>query len=339
MAMVCPKCSSAFEQSLHCPACGVRLLYESKPRRPRESSVPAGQYLHTPVGRIIAGILLAQGLAYGLQLLCTAGLLATAEEAHESVWSTLYGLVLLQTLQALSLLVAGALAGAGQRRAFLVGAVVGVVHGFLFLLIQDLNGEPLTEVALYGQPLLHLAFGTLGAIIGASIWRPLPTLAMPEFESDKKAEPRELRQAWTVLRGPIAWGRVAAGIAIVTAGFLFGPGLMSKVLEASQGTLKVNDHLQAQLVTWEIVGLITLFGSALAGATTRNGLKQGLCVGISTCVVLVGNQLGGKGVQPEMVFYTIGSVLGLTIAGGWFGGQLFPPVRAVSRRRGLGSAA
>jgi hypothetical protein len=317
----------------------VRLLYESKPRRPRDTSVPAGQYLHTPVGRVIAGILLAQGLAYGLQLLCTAGLLATAEDGQESVWSTLYGLVLLQTLQALSLLVAGAMAGAGQRRAFLVGAVVGVVHGFLFLLIQDLNGEPLTEVALYGQPLLHLAFGMVGAVVGASIWRPLPTVAMPEFEADRKAEGRESRPAWTALHGPIAWGRVAAGVLSVTGAFLFGPGLLTVLLDASGGTIKVNDHLQAQLVTWEIVGLLTLFGAAFAGATTRNGLKQGLCVGIGTCVVLVGNQLGGKGVQPELVIYTVGSVLGLTIAGGWFGGQLFPPVRATMRRRGLGSAA
>src|SRR5438067_7661654 len=33
MAMVCPQCSTTFQQSAHCPNCGVRLLYRSRRRR------------------------------------------------------------------------------------------------------------------------------------------------------------------------------------------------------------------------------------------------------------------------------------------------------------------
>src|SRR5204862_5902870 len=99
-----------------------------------------------------------------------------------------------------------------------------------------------------------------------------------------------------------------AGIVIVTAGFLWGPKLLSVVLEASQGTLKVNDRLQAQLVTWEIIGLVTLLGAAFAGATTRNGFKQGLCVGVGASVVLVGNQLGTN-LLNEQIGYTVFSIL------------------------------
>src|SRR5207248_4364495 len=99
----------------------------------------SAQWVHTPMGRIIAGILLAQGLAYGLQLLCIAMLQAT-DGSHDSVWSTIFGLVLLQAIQAISLLIGGAVAGAGQRHAFLVGAVVGVAHGVSFLVVQALQG-------------------------------------------------------------------------------------------------------------------------------------------------------------------------------------------------------
>src|SRR5262249_34100943 len=139
MAMVCPQCNGSFEQSLHCPACGVRLLYESKSRRGELFPGPAGKWLHTPLGRVVAGILLAQGLSFGLQMLCDAGLQVADDGVPTSVWSTLFGLVLLQVLQGLSLLVSGAVAGAGQRRASLVGAFVGLVHGVLFLAIQSVQ--------------------------------------------------------------------------------------------------------------------------------------------------------------------------------------------------------
>jgi hypothetical protein len=339
MAMVCPQCNGSFEQSLHCPTCGVHLLYESRARGSGQAQAD-GQWLHTALGRIVAGILLAQGLAYGLQMMCTAGVLVTTEEAQKSVWSTLYGLVLLQALQGLSLLVGGAVAGAGQRRAITVGAVVGLTHSFLLVLIQRLQGEAITEIGLYGQPVLHIAFGTLGAVIGSCIWRPLPTLTMPEFDAESKAaRGRRRTSAWEAWRGPVAWGRVFAGIVIVTAGFLWGPALLNLVLEASQGKLRVNDHLQAQLVTWEIIGLATLLGAAIAGATTRNGLKQGLCVGIGSSIVLVGNYLGASLVGLEQVVFTVFSIMCLTIAGGWFGGQLFRPLGPVMRRRDFGSAA
>src|SRR6516225_9943625 len=93
MAMVCPQCNGSYEQSLNCPTCGVRLLYESRGCGVGQASAD-DQWLHTPLGRVVAGIFLAQGLAYGLRMLCTAGVLVTADEAQQSVWSTLYGLVL-----------------------------------------------------------------------------------------------------------------------------------------------------------------------------------------------------------------------------------------------------
>jgi hypothetical protein len=334
MAMVCPQCNGSYEQSLNCPTCGVRLLYESRGCGVGQASAD-DQWLHTPLGRVVAGIFLAQGLAYGLRMLCTAGVLVTADEAQQSVWSTLYGLVLLQALQGLSLLIGGGVAGAGQRRAITVGALVGLVHSFILLFIQVVQGEPITEIALYGQPVLHIAFATLGAVIGSCIWRPLPTLTMPEFDTDGKAT-RVRSSGWAALRGPVAWGRVFAGIVTVTAGFLWGPGLLNVILKASQGTLKFNDRLQAQLVTWEIIGLATLLGAAVAGATTRNGLKQGLCVGIGSCIVLVGNYLGASNVALEQILLTVFCIISLTVAGGWFGGQLFPPI--VIRRR-VNSAA
>ncbi|HYV34178.1 MAG TPA: hypothetical protein VE988_00655 [Gemmataceae bacterium] len=315
------------------------MLYQSKAHRCDDDLPGHGNpWLHTAIGRIVISILLAQGLAYGLQSLCNAALHATATDPMDPVWSTLFGLVLLQVIQAFSLFAAGSLAGAGQRHAGILGGIVGFVHGVVFLVVLRMRGEQLTEVALFGQPLLHIAFGALGGVFGGLVWRPLPVVAMPEFDTDKQPKPRRESSFFSALKGPVAWGRVSAGIVVVTAGFLWGPGLLSVVLDASQGKLKFNDRLQAQLVTWEIIGLATLLGAALAGATTRNGLKQGLCVGVGASILLIGNYLSGRNILVEQIIYTPSSIVGLTIAGGWFGGQLFPPVLTI-RRRSSGAEA
>src|SRR5579862_753889 len=222
MAMVCPKCSGSFEQCLSCPSCGVRLLYKSRGwRRSSNIAGEAGHISLAPLGRIAAAILLAQGLAYSLQLLCNAYLQMATVDAQQSIWSTLYGLVLLQSIQGVSLLAGGGLAGAAQRRAAALGAIVGAAHSSIFLVVLRLQGEHVTEVAMYGQPLLHVAFGVVGAVIGARIWPPLPTVVMPDADAENPAPSRRRSLTLAALRGPVAWGRVCAGMVIVTGGFLW----------------------------------------------------------------------------------------------------------------------
>src|SRR5262245_65755160 len=77
MAMVCPQCKTSFDQRLQCPHCDVRLIYhESAGRAGNVPLVGAGAWQQTPWGRIFIGLLLAQGLYYGLRHLCVAALLA-----------------------------------------------------------------------------------------------------------------------------------------------------------------------------------------------------------------------------------------------------------------------
>jgi hypothetical protein len=327
MAMVCPQCKGSFEQALQCPSCGVRLLYQSRIRTAGGPGLPAedGQWQHTPWGRMLIGVLLAQGLAYGLQQFLTAGLLATGE-GQATIWATLMGLLLLQGLQGLGVLIGGALTGAGQRRGLFFGAMLGLANGFVFLLIQRSGGGSVTEVDLYGQPLTHVAFGALGGLIGSLIWKPLPTLAVPGPAESKPKSPVPRGPFIPALAGPVAWVRVVVGSVIVIAGVFWPTLILSLVMQASQGQLSLDSRLQAQLLTWEIMGLFTLVGSGLAGATTSNGLKQGLCVGLTASIVLIGHRLGSGFIDVEQTAGVVVSILALTVAGGWFGGQLFPQV-------------
>jgi hypothetical protein len=290
-------------------------------------------------------LLLAQGLYYVLRHLCTAGLLVAGEEPQESVWETLRGLVVLQALQAVSVFAAGLLAGAGQRRGLLFGAVVGVWNAVFFILVQIWTthspttiNQSLTTIDLFGQPVLHVAFGVMGGLVGSVIWRPLPLMTF-------SLEPRQvlpivpLRRTASTFSGPVAWARVLTGITVAVGGVFWVDVIRDSVVDASEGKLKIYTRLEADLVTWEISALAMMAGGALAGATTANGMKQGLCVGLGTSTILLGIRLASITHTAEMLVLTVISALTLSFAGGWFGGNLLPPVYRPSRRRRVTTAS
>jgi hypothetical protein len=336
MAMFCSKCQSSYQQRLKCPQCGGRLDYQPAGRSSagNDPGDRSGRWQETPWGRIAVGLLLAQGLYYGLWHLGNAGMLAVDSQLAASFWSSMPGLIVVQALQAVGLLLGGSLAGAGRQRGIMFGALVGVWNGLLFLIMQSGQKHLLTPVALYGQPLLQTAFGALGGAIGRFIWKPPSDPVVPALAAaGGKATPAG--KSWLARRfaGPIAWGRVLVGTAVAIAGSLSAGLILDFVLEAGHGKLAVETHLQAHLITWEITALAVVVGSALAGATTRNGLKQGLCVGILTSVVLGGAALSQARFDIFVLVLTVATAMTMALAGGWFGGNLFPPLIPASKRR------
>jgi hypothetical protein len=329
MAMVCPQCSRSFDQHLLCPTCGVRLLFQANLASGNPDD--EAQWQHTPWGRLFVGLLLAQGLSHGLQMFATAGVLA-ADSAGQTVWNTLFGLLTLHAIQGLSLLIGGAIAGAGQVRGILYGSIIGFLNGVIFLALQSDRGQHLPLLAEFGQPILHLCFGAIGGLVGRLIWKPLPTVRLALApDSQPKIDVRGASQS-TLLLGPIAWPRVMAGSALVIAGVVWSQSILNFMLEVSQSRLTIKTHLQATLISWEITALAALLGAGLAGATSANGFKQGLCVGIGASVVLAGMHMASETAVLENTMMLLISVMVLSISGGWFGGQLFPPVYSTRRR-------
>lgn len=331
MSMVCPKCNSVFSQALQCPSCRVRLVFDA--HASKGAGLPLDertvQWQHQPLGRIFVGVLMAQGLAHGLLLLVTGSMLAT-DEASRSTWVTLMGLVLMQTIHAISLLVGGALAGATQHRGWLLGAVVGVGHGILFAIYQHFWGDRPTEVTLYGHLMLHVFFGLVGGLLGSLIWRPLPTMKFPEREPAPKMVGPGFRVPG--FRGRVAWARVFIGFLVVACGLIWPKVILDLAVQASLGHVSLGSHLQAQLIMWELTGLATLLGAAFAGANTSNGPKQGMVLAFTASLVVFGNYLTNRSVMLEPTLLVIACVSVLCMVGAWFGGQLFPPVLQIRRR-------
>jgi hypothetical protein len=336
MAMVCPQCHRTFEQRLHCPGCGERLLYQPSPHRHRSRLEDETRVERTPWGTFAIGLLLAQGLYFALRQLLTAGVLVGWQQESANVWATLGCLLLLQVFQGVSVFAGGVLTGAGQRRGIMFGAAVGIWSGVLFVLIRHWTGQQPVAVSVFGEPILEAAFGGLGGLVGSSIWKPMAAAPLPLSLRQPNRPVLPLRRTeGAAFAGPVAWGRVLTGITLAIGGVVWSDIIRELILEASNGKLKIDTSIQAQLVTWEIGALALIAGGALAGATTLNGLTQGLWVGVGSSVILFGIRLANSALSFQLIVLTVVSSVALPLAGGWFGSQLLPPVSAPRRRKRL----
>lgn len=322
MAMVCPKCKDTFEQRIYCPQCHVHLNYHQA-KSGRGWFGGLGPWQHSALGRIAVGLVLAQGLYFALRQLFTAGALVTAAASADQIFKGIKGLIFLQTLQVVALLIGGMITGASKRHGFLYGAVLGVWNGIICILVYP----PITDQALinaYSQPGLHAAFGAFGGWLGSFIWKPFiePTTARTLYEKKEKKRRKDPARLWI---GPLHWARVGIGSLFAIGGTMWAETIL-EVMESSGANIQINTHFQAQFVTWEITVLAMIGGAAVAGATTFNGLKQGLAVGVVTAVTLMGFRVGQGQATFLMLSLTAVSPLVLGMIGGVFGSQLLPPL-------------
>jgi hypothetical protein len=356
MPMVCPKCNNSYEAQVECPICRVRLtVRDARAQAATGPEVQLEPWQHTPWARIVGGIVVSQGLYFGIE----QGLLAANKALDPAIPPLADHLVLQQGVQCFSLLVGGVLAGAGQRRGFIFGALVGLLSSVLFLTVQYfryLKGQEFSPVLLFGQPVLQTAFGILGGYVSSLLWKPVEPVTVGPPAS--LLAPRPVAP---VRSEPLAWGRIVAGIALAVGGTVSANLILGAVMQLGRGEsdekplIQTQSYKQDYLVTWEIFVVAMLAGSALAGATTANGLKQGVCVGLGTGAALLGVYLSGLArdkAPPQTLllrvldFYPFGAdaksqnlndivftalfTLGLGLLGGWFGGQLFPPIHGKS---------
>ena len=288
------------------------------------------RWQRSAAGRIVIGLVVSQGLFYGLKQLLAAALLASQGGSWEELWLVPSNLLALQALQAFAVLAGGTMAGGGQSGGMVLGMVAGAFNGMLALAARQAPAEALPPLAAYSIPALHALVGALGGLIGKWVWRPLPEAAEggPQVVLRKPALPRPR----PLFAGPIAWVRVALGTALAVAGTLSAAWLLNAVDDWTRGRIAPANDTQEWIALWEIRALALLLGGALAGALTRNGLKQGLAVGVAASVALVGSQNAKAGAWLELAAATVLATFSLTLLGGWFGGALLPPVVPRQRR-------
>src|SRR5579871_2474068 len=219
MTMVCPQCNNSYEQRLHCPLCGARLLFHAtRGLNDRTTSRPT-PWRQSPWGRILIGLLLSQGLFYGLRQLVTGVLMVVqGRETVELIWSTAAGILLLQSVRIVALFCGAIFAGSGQRQTIFLGAMIGAWNGVLSVLFLPGPAQSLTPTAMLGQPLLQAFLGAIGSWIGSIVWKPVPAETTLDQVMPRKRS--LLSRQRHLIAGPIAWFRVALGVLLAAAGAL-----------------------------------------------------------------------------------------------------------------------
>lgn len=326
---------------------------------------PRRRWHHSPLGRIFSGLLVALGLSYGLLQLCLTVVQVWEKKTGSDVLTPGLGLGLFYGLQALALLAAGMLAGVGRPQGSGYGALVGLVSGGAALaavlsgalseMLEPfasnlfaattpkepvvLQGVPVHLATLYGLPLAHLLSGALGGFIGSRIWKPPvppvtapiliaapppPSVGLKTCVVQPQTEPLEKPG---MMSGPIAWIRVLIGTGVAIAGGSFATEKIQKaILFISDGALKIENNEQKYVTLSEIFALSILMGGTIAGATTPNGLKQGVVVGIGAGIGMIPFLMGQSDISPKYMLFVLLSAIFLAPMGGWFGSNLLPPL-------------
>ncbi len=331
MAMVCPQCRVTHVQKLTCPTCGSRLQYVLMEisgfqiRRPNFSS-----WRNTPWGRLFVGMALALGMNHVVGDFLMAAKLIAVERGREGMDVWLDGLVRVHGLQVFSVFLAGLLTGAGQKRGVLYGAFVALCSCLVFQYFEAARLN-LAEVApRMAQLFLLVGCGAAGGLAGSVAWpsnKPVAAFRIPKSSMQRARPPR------SAYEGPVAWMRVCMGIPLAVGGVVCAQALREMLVNLGNGKLVIESYFQADFVAWEISALAILAGSAFAGATCSNGIKQGLFVGIGTATALLGIRLAKPDISAGFLAATVVAAVCLSITGGWFGSQLLPPVVRAARRR------
>jgi hypothetical protein len=353
MLLFCPDCQSAFTGVSRCPRCGGLLLMPEEAPSVTDGSglAPVAKTHPTAAGRIFVGTVVSLGLYFGLRKLAAGLVRATLDDA-EGWWQSAAALLAVFMIQGTAAVFGSILAAAGRARGIALGAAVGGLCGVLFLAGEVAAGAPPDELVLLLQPVLLLVCGAIAGAVGAWIWAPVPELDMPAPLVKKSSSIQLLDDAPRESSRPTVWWRVVVGAAVI----LIGMGLADKARHVAEkksgGVLKVESRGQGKFMSWQIATLAVLAGGAIAGAGTgagvRHGVFTGVLGGIGTAVlgVIRGEftqpeeyllkfmNLAAEGPQDPTAFLGIGlGVLVASFVGGWFGGQLFPPLAPKHMRK------
>jgi len=356
MQLFCPACQAAFPGTQRCPRCGGLLLLPQEAAEtsaPRAKSAPPKPFQPTPVGRVIAGSLLALGLYLGLRKLGTGALLATHPDP-DAWWGSFEGLVAVFGAQVLAVIFGAVVAAAGRTGGFTFGSIVGGLCGAGFLGAELLAGAPPQDLVLYVQPVVLMLVGGIAGVFAARIWGAVPFLDIPIFDKNKLSSSRFALEETQYRTRPTAWLRILAGATIMMAAVSVADKARTGAQKYSGGMLHVTSVGQAQFLTWQLAVLGVIGGGVMAAAGTGAGIRHGVMAGALGGVGVLG-MTSAAGQQfspvaywmstlqlahldpsdPAAIVAALSGVLILGVFGGWLGGTLFLPLAPEYMRQRL----
>lgn len=345
MQLFCPDCQAAFAGTQNCPKCGTRLLapqdtftdpaYHEKPSQ--HSDPLSGTFL----GRVVIGSLCSLGF-----------LLAFREIGLAVVGPREMDVTTVCLLRFLAVAAGSTLTGAGRKNGAQPGLAVGVFVGGL-LTVNDVMASggldmwwPIGLAA--GYPFVAGSAGW----IGSRIWpAPLELPNVPTSSAVTASRASFFSRASDIpekRRGPrpTVWLRVFVGALLAFAAIIASDQIRLFLSKASIGVFNTGGSSRAAAVGAQLAAIVLLVGGMIAGANTGAGLRHGFFASIlATVNLFISTAVRGNPTDPpvaglfaylDLPFVSLfdpgcgaivaGTIVGLITAGGWLGGQLFPPL-------------
>jgi len=350
MYLFCAKCSAQYPDSGRCPKCSSRLLTpgemsELMPAGPSGNASDSTQQ-STLVGRAIVGTLVALGLhlAFGEWVagFCLLGSWSLAGIEHAFVHAG---------LRIAAITVGGLLAGAGRKRSWLTGAIVGWASGLAWCAFEapaDWRSEkvPLTLGVAFGSGV----FGAIVAAFGGWIWPParfVPVpVAAPRASSMLRLKPDHGRSLYE--GPPTSWVRIMIAVTLALATPWLVGFLREYVLRLPSVFSAARDPRQLMYVQAMAFLVLLAFAGLVGGSATGSGFRHGLwsgligAIGLTILHAVAGEQFfqsatviadwigldssGTVGLDwNRTTLIALGS-FGLILLGSLLGGQLVPPI-------------
>ena len=344
MYLFCSTCQTQFPAAGRCPRCSSRLLApgEAADALSIATELPPKPLSTTFGGRVLAGTALALGLHLGLREWLAA--IGTFDES-----GSLEGYLAGYFLRFAAAMAGGLIAGAGRSQGFSGGATVGLIAGLGWLGI-DSYPTLMLDAPNIGLMILIVTAAGCCALVGGRIWPPI--VELPEIDSPRGSSLLKLvvNQNKVKLRRPTRWGRILVSTLVVLFAVIAADSGRVLLKKLPAGLINLGGPSAVSSVDFQIALVGIVLGGLIAGAGTGIGLRHGAIAGC-TAAIAVGAAFTQQppDTLPALEFvldkfgaretaFESAAVVGLGIAGigtlsGWLGGQLFPPLRKMRRRK------
>jgi hypothetical protein len=350
MFLFCPKCNAQHSATGRCPRCSSRLLspVEAAEIIPNKAptAAPKTQIRSTFLRRVVVGVLLALGFHLTLREWAMAVLGALHMPTEPESWDGVNF-----ALRALSTVVGAVVAGAGRKRSFSTGAIVGAASLAGYLLLDQfphLQFEfwPIVKGTSF------VVVGCLLSYLGGLIWPPPVELAepvSPRNSSMLKLKPEHSGDREEKI--PTQWVQLMIATTLIACSLMLAARLSNSVLAITPnlGEVLKDPQVLPRLQT-QLAGLMMLVAGLIAGSGTAAGLRHGLIAGVVGALAMVGITVATNP-EPFRIGQYVATLFGweagstnvlmaigagaflLALVGGVLGGSIFPRVIKQRRRR------
>ena len=350
MFLFCPKCNSQHPITGRCPRCSSRLLspVEAVDMLPSKAprAKPNTQINSTFLRRVVVGVLLALGFHLTLREWALAMLNMLGMPTEAESWDGLNF-----AIRAISTLVGAVVAGAGRKRSFGTGALVGAASLAGYLLLDQyphlqLDFWPLLKGSLF------VVAGCFVSFLGGLIWPPPVVLAEPVSPRNSSMLTLKPEHSADQLdQVPTQWAQLLISVTMISCCLMVASRLSNTIIMLSPNLSEVlKDPQSSPRLQTQLAGLIVLFAGMLAGAGTAAGLRHGLIAGFAGSLAMFGItaitnpdpfKIGQyvaylfqwETGEPYVMVVISGSAFLLASLGGVLGGSIFPRVSKKLRRR------